>query len=137
MYHTPSTIPACVRPEVVRGWNSLWRRLRKMSRSDRSIEFKVGTLLKIGDVNISMRWVNRREYVTDDGVTFQENPNTLNYGLPTVPCRLRSSVWVLRLSRHEREVEGSCAFGDSKPYTYMDKFQDAVDELIALSVMES
>lgn len=130
-FHTPSTIPDCVRPEVIRGWNGLWRRLRKMSRTDRGLEFKTGTTLKVGAVQFIMRWVDRPEYVTEYGVF----PERLPYG--TRSCHRRSHVWILRLNGHEREVDGSCAFGDSKPYTHMDKFQEALDELIAINVMEA
>lgn len=117
-YHTPSTIPECVRPEVVEGWNRLWNRLRRWSRQDRSLEFKSGTPLRVGENQFSIRWVDSAQYIDDD-----------------VGTRMR--VWVLELGQNLRVVDGSCAFGEGKPYAHLDDLQSALDELIMENVMEA
>ena len=110
-YHTSSTIPDTVRPEVVQAWNRLWNRLRRWPKADRAIEFRIGTPFKVGETEFRIRW---------------HNP---------------SSTWDVYLPTSDglfiKTIPGSCAWGYSKPYTYLDDLQDAIDDLICSQVMRS
>lgn len=110
-YHTASTMPACVRPEVVKGWNRMWDRIRRRPQTDRALEFSSGTPLIVGATRFTLRRKGT-DWWRDEG-------------------------WVLSLGGSEVPVHISCAFGCHKPYTYMDKFQAALDELIIKSVSEA
>ena len=108
-FHTPSTVPERVRQDVVRGWNSLWNKLRRWDRRDRGLEFKVGTPLRVAGTEYRIKWLDR------------------------------DRQWELSLPGGStvRRVDGSCAFGDSKPYTYLDDLQDALDELVVEEVLSA
>lgn len=80
-----------------------------MGRSDRALEFRSGTRLRVGAAEYRVRWDERpREWVL-----------TLGHG------------------GGERRVRGSCAFGDGKPYAFLDDLQSALDELLVKEVLES
>jgi len=112
-YHTPSTIPDCVRAEVVQGWDRMWSRLRRKPPRERSEEFIHGVPIVVGATRFVLR--HGEECITDIQ---------------------RREYWALELGGNETRVTVSCAFGACKPYIYLDELQAAMDELIVKSVSE-
>lgn len=108
-YHTPSTVPECVRPEVVKGWDLLWRRLRRYDMLDKRAEFRSGTKLTIGGVDFTLVAFTGSEVFE---IALYENTS------------------------RTRIIPGNCA-KNLKPYTYLDDLQKAVDELLVESILGS